>query len=103
MTTVGDLMGLTDEERGWLERRKDGSLTPRQFMLVTELQTRGYLYTHMNAGPDRDAWEAKSIALRDEVRAVDFETSGMDYLNGLNRRLVELHREIVAACGQGRN
>lgn len=88
-------MNMTPEEMDWLERRKSGDLTPRQFMRASELQTRMLIYSSVPEGAQRVALLNESLALRDEVIAVDFETAGMNALNALNERLVRFHMKVT--------
>lgn len=87
---------LTAEERGWLERRKTGDLTPRQHLAVTELQTRMAIAKRA-AGPAQDALLAESLAHRAEIAALDMETAGMKTLNALNEKLVRFHLRVLNA------
>lgn len=88
-------MNMAPEEMDWLERRKTGDLTPRQTMLASELYTRMMIYTRVPEGPARVALLNESLALRDEAKAVDFETSGMNVLNSLNERIVRLNMRVA--------
>lgn len=92
---VRDLLALNDEEIGWLERRKTGELTPRQTLLVSEIQTRAMIYDRVPAGPTRDDLVAISLGLRDEALAADFERMSMAALNSINERIVRLNMRIA--------
>lgn len=98
MNQLAEEMGLTQEEVDLVDNRKSPDLPPRQFLRVTELQNRAALYRSMAAGPERDALVSESIAMRDEIAALDFETTGMATLGDLNRRLVEFSQKVLVAA-----
>lgn len=92
-----DELNLTDEEKALLERRKSPDLTPRQFMLVTEIQNRVAL-GQMAAGAERDALLAESLGMRDEINAATMDPPEMQALYALNRRLVEFNKKAAEAA-----
>lgn len=92
-------MQLTEQEKDWIKRRKSGDLTPRQHLLVTELQTRASIYNTVPEGKSRDDLLAQSLKLQHEIAALDMETASMTVLNGINDRLTRL---AIGALGSGK-
>jgi hypothetical protein len=70
--TIAEQLGLTEEERGWFERRKTGEITFRQQLMVGEIQTRALAHG-MPEGPTRDALMAACAEYRAQVEALPAE------------------------------
>ena len=79
-------MTLTDAEKDLLTRRNSPDLTPRDFLLATELQVRVLLQQI----PESSAMRAELETLRASVLAADFNTAGIGYLNNLGQQMMAL-------------
>lgn len=92
---MSELPRLTDEERGWLEKRKTGDITVKQQLAVGEIQTRAVVLK-MAEGPDRDAWLARCRDFRAEVDALP-DAATVKQQGDLMQRLHTLHVDALAA------
>jgi len=97
--TVGELLQLTPEELDWCEKSKTGDLTPSQFLRVSELQTRGYLLTHMAEGPERAALEQECLQLKADLGAMPADAT-MKAFQEIGQRHMALHRRVELAARQ---
>ena len=82
-------MTLTDAEKDLLTRRNSPDLTPRDFLLATELQVRVQLQ-QVPESSDRAAMLTELETLRASVLAADFNTAGIGYLNNLGQQMMAL-------------
>jgi hypothetical protein len=84
-------MTLTDAEKDLLTRRNSPDLTPRDFLLATELQVR----VQLQQIPESAAMLAELETLRSAVLAADFNTAGIGYLNNLGQQMMALHHKAM--------
>lgn len=86
-------MILTTEEQDLLARRKLPTLTPRESLQSMELQTR-ILAASKAEGPERSHALAECEAIAAEIAALDFNIDGLDKINGVGQKTMDLHLRV---------
>lgn len=95
--TVAQLLGLTEEEIAWLERRKTDELTPRQMLRVNEIQSRAWLMTRMADVFEREDLLEECLAFRTLADQVT-EATPPETLQALGAHHMALHQRICEAA-----